>query len=76
MKEWIRKLRYKLAYLIASDWIDDLEYRFSVFLCEQTGGRMSKTNYTIEAMRSVANDYQTEVCDNCEYYLERNKEND
>ena len=70
MKEWFRKLRYKLAYLIAPDWIDDLEYRFSCFLCEQTGGRMSKCYYTVEAMRSEADDYQMRVCEDCEFYKE------
>lgn len=65
MAEWFRNLRWRIAYFLASDWIDDLEYRFSVFLCEQTGGRMSKTNYTVEAMISVANDYQMEICDDC-----------
>ena len=66
MKEkWWNKFRWKLAYILASDWIDDLEYRFSAFLCEQTGGRMSKTNYTVNAMCSVANDYQMEVCEEC-----------
>lgn len=70
MELW-RRFRWWLAYLIAPDWIDDLEHRFSVFLCEQTGGHMSKCYYTTEAMRSVANDYQQSVCDECEYYLQR-----
>ena len=70
MKEKFRKFRYWLAYKIAPDWIDDLEYRFSVFLCDQTGGRMSICYYTIEAMRSVTNDYQQSICDECEYYQE------
>lgn len=70
MKERFRKFRYWLAYKIAHDWIDDLEYRFSVFLCDQTGGRMSKCYYTVEAMCSVANDYRESICDECEYYLE------
>lgn len=67
MKEKFKNFRYKLAYLIAPDWIDDLEHRFSVFLCEQTGGKMSKCYYTLDAMRSVASDYQQSICDECEY---------
>ena len=70
MKEWFTKFRYKLAYIIAPDWIGDLEYRFSVFLCDQTGGRLSKCYYSTETMRSVANDYQQGICDECEYYLQ------
>lgn len=70
MKEWLKRLRYRIAYLIAHDWIDDLEYRFSVFLCEQTGGQLSKCYYSIEVMRCAANDAQQSVCDDCEYYLE------
>ena len=73
MKEWLKKLRYKIAYFIAPDWIDDLENRFADFLCEQTGGRMSKCYYTTEAMRSVANDYQQSICEECEYYLKYEK---
>ena len=73
MEEWFRKLRYRLAYLIAPDWIDDLEYRFSCFLYDQTGGQMSKCYYTLEAMRDVADDYQMSVCEECEFYKEAMK---
>lgn len=65
LKEWLRKIRYKIAYFIAPDWVDDLENRFSVFLCEQTGSRLSKCYYSIETMRSAANDYQQRLCDEC-----------
>lgn len=68
MREWFRKLRYRIAYAVAPDWIDDLEYRFSVFLCDQTGGMLSKCYYSTETMRSVANDYRMRECDECEYY--------
>lgn len=40
---------------------------FSEFLCHMTGGLLSKTNYTAQAMISAAEDYQQRVCDNdCE----------
>lgn len=67
IKEAIKNLRYKLAYLIAPDWIDDLERRFSAFLCIQTGGRMSKCYYSLNAMLSEADDHQQRICDECEY---------
>jgi hypothetical protein len=70
MKEWFRKLRYKLAYLIAPDWIDDLEYRLSCLLCEATGGRLSKCYYPLEVMISEVYDSQQRYCDECEYYIE------
>lgn len=38
---------------------------FSSFLMEMTGGRMSKTNYTVQAMVSEANDHFEGVCDEC-----------
>ena len=38
---------------------------FSSFLMEMTGSRMSKTNYTVQAMVSEANDYFESVCDEC-----------
>ena len=37
---------------------------FSEFLCYMTGGMLSKTNYTAQAMISAAEDYQQRVCDN------------
>lgn len=64
------QFRYKLAYFIAPDWIDDLEYRLGAFLCSQTGGRLSKSNYSLRTMEQAAQDYQMEVCDECEYYKE------
>ena len=70
MKEWFRKLRYKLAYFIAPDWIDDLENRLSGLLCEVTHGRLSKAYYPLEVMVSNARDCRYEDCDECEYYLE------
>ena len=69
MKEWFRKLRYKLAYFIAPDWIDDLEHRLSCLLCEATGSRLSKAYYPLDVMVSSVRDYQQECCDECEYYL-------
>lgn len=38
--------------------IEQTMLRFSSFLMEMTGGRMSKTNYTVQAMVAEANDYQ------------------
>lgn len=38
---------------------------FSSFLSEMTHGHMSKTNYTVEAMVSEANDCFERVCDEC-----------
>lgn len=37
---------------------------FSRFLCNQTGGLLSKTNYSAETMISYAEDYEQRVCDN------------
>ena len=38
---------------------------FSSFLMEMTGGRMSKTNYTVQAMVSETNNYDESLCDEC-----------
>ena len=73
MKEWFRNLRYKLAYFIAPDWIDDLERRLSDLLCEATGGRLSKSYYPSEVMISQMRDYQQRCCEECECYLELKK---
>lgn len=45
--------------------IEQTLLNFSSFLCEMTGGRMSKTNYTVQAMVSEANDYNESLCDEC-----------
>lgn len=45
--------------------IDQTMLNFSSFLMEMTGGRMSKTNYTVQAMVAEANDYQQRECDEC-----------
>ena len=70
MKEWFKKLRYKFAYFIAPDWIDDLEHRLSDLLCEATGGRLSKPYYSSDVMISQMNDYQQRCCEECECYIE------
>lgn len=69
LKEAFKKLRYGLAYLIAPDLVDDLEYRFSVFLCNQTG-KLSKCYYSVDAMIRAAEEYQQSKCEQCEYYIE------
>ena len=73
MKKLFKRLRYKLAHLIAPDWIDDLEGRLSDLLCEATGGRLSKSYYPSNVMISQMIDYQQECCDECEYYLDWKK---
>ena len=74
MKAWFDKIRYKLARLIAPDLINDLEYRLSAFLHEQTGGYLSKSNYTLDVMISAANDRQEQICEECSYYQQHNWE--
>ena len=70
MKEWFRKLRYKLAYLIAPEWIDDLEDRLSGLLCEVTGGLLSKCYYPLNVMVGEARNYRERECRECEWYKE------
>ena len=41
----------------------DVVRRFTSFLCEMTGGLMSKPNYTLEDMIAVADDYHQKICD-------------
>lgn len=69
MDEWVDMLQARLcAYEDLEMTPEDIEQtmlRFSSFLMEMTGGRMSKTNYTVQAMVSEANDYFESVCDEC-----------
>lgn len=76
MKGWFKKLRYKLAYFIAPDWIDDLELRLSDLLCEATGSRLSKPYYPSDVMISQMRDYQQKCCEECECYIELKKMED
>ena len=46
--------------------IEQTMLRFSSFLMEMTGGSMSKTNYTVQAMVSEANDYQQKELEEAE----------
>lgn len=74
MKKWFNKIRYKLAYLIAPDWIDDLEHRLSGLLCEVTGGRLSKCYYPLRVMMDEYWNNQVRGCEDCVYYREQTKE--
>ena len=65
---------YNGIYNQAADALEELQARckdmdcqleeFSRFLCNQTGGLLSKTNYSAETMIAYAEDYQQRVCDN------------
>lgn len=46
---------------------------FSEFLCHMTGGLLSKTNYTAREMISAAEDYQQDVCGECDLRAENEK---
>jgi len=67
--ELLNRVKYEIAYAIYPQYFDDMEYRFSCLLCHATGGRLSKTNYTVQAMESAVTDYLNECCNECEYYL-------
>lgn len=40
-------------------------YTYSCLLCDVTHSRMSKTNYTLDAIRSCIEDVQEEECEQC-----------
>lgn len=46
---------------------------FSEFLCHMTGGLLSKTNYTAQEMIFAAEDYQQNVCGECDLRAENEK---
>ena len=46
---------------------------FSEFLCNMTGGLLSKTNYTAQEMISAAEDYQQNACGECDLRAENEK---
>ena len=66
MKEWFYQLRFKLAYLICPEYINDIEHKLSGLLYHTTGGLLSKTNYTLQTMITAVDDYSQKCCDKCE----------
>ena len=66
MKEWFKNSRHRLAYLIAPDWIDDLETRLSSLLCHCTGSKLSKSYYPADTMIRAVDDHQQSLCEECE----------
>lgn len=68
MKEWFYRLRFRLAYWICPEFVDDIEERLSGLLCHTTGGLLGKTNYTLQGMITAVDDYQQRCCNECEYY--------
>jgi hypothetical protein len=50
---------------LSPEEITDTIYRFEAFLSAMTGNRMSKSNYTLDAMISAAEEYQQSLCDEC-----------
>ena len=64
-KKYLREAATALSTLQAEN--EEMQKKlneFSEFLCHMTGGMLSKTNYTAQAMISAAEDYQQRVCDN------------
>lgn len=68
MKEWFKVARFCMARFIAPDLIEDLETRLSSLLCHCTGGKLSKSYYTVDTMRRAVDDYQCELCQECECF--------
>jgi hypothetical protein len=54
--------------------INDICYRFSCFLSDMTRNRMSKTNYTLEAMIRAAEDAHELDCEDYCYLKRQEKE--
>lgn len=70
LRHLVRQLYNELkAYEDLEMTPEDIEHtlkNFSSFLMEMTGGRMSKTNYTVQAMVAEANDYHQKELEEAE----------
>ena len=64
----LKNFRYKLAYLIAPDLIEDLEYRIGAFLCHQTNGCHNNPYLSLEFMEGEADYARWLECEECEYH--------
>lgn len=54
----------------------DLEAKLAELLCHVTGGRFSKTTYSIEEMKRFADDFRQEECEKCEELEQVKRERD
>lgn len=50
--------------------LEECQGKLSELLCYMTGGRFSKTTYSIEEMKRFVDDYQQEMCEKCDEVLE------
>lgn len=53
--EWFDK------WELTPETADQILSNFSAFLCYQTGGRLSKIGYSLETMKTYADDYLNEI---------------
>jgi len=50
--------------------LEECQEKLSELLCYMTGGRFSKTTYSIEEMKIFVDDYQQGMCAKCDEVLE------
>lgn len=60
----------------AENGLADLEAKLAELLCRVTGGRFSKTTYSIEEMKRFADDFLQEECEKCEEMEQVKRERD
>lgn len=60
----------------AENGLADLEAKLAELLCHVTGGRFSKTTYSIEEMKQFADDFLQEECEKCEELAQVKRERD
>jgi len=72
----------EIMITISKTWADTeadrnaLEAKLSELLCHVTGGRFSKSTYSISDMKRFADDYQQEECEKCEELAQVKRERD
>jgi hypothetical protein len=65
-KDLMRAIWYKLKLKKTRKELEETKLKLSELLCYVTGNRFSKTEYNIKDMKSFVDDYQTDVCDQCD----------
>lgn len=60
------KERYRLDLERTQKELEEVENKLSELLCYITGGRFSKTGYSIQEMKSFADDYLQDTCNKCD----------
>lgn len=69
-RDFMLYLQYKTLLHESQEKLAEVESKLSELLSYMTGGRFSKTTYSIEEMKRFIDDYQQDMCAKCDEVLD------